>query len=59
MKDTDGLTVTGSMEQENALKLNADIWGIVNKVRWIVKLFKRSPLKNEILQAYVEEKYSN
>ena len=53
MEDTEGLTVTGGMEQENALKLNADIWGIVNKVRRIVKLFKRFPLKNEILQAYV------
>ena len=58
MEDSDGLTMVGS-EQENALMLNLDISHIVNKVRLVAKLFKRSPLKNEILQNYVKEKHSN
>ena len=33
--------------------------GLVNKVRKIVKIFRRSPLKNEILQHYVKEVYPN
>lgn len=59
MEDTDGLTVTGGMEQENVLKYNAVIWVQLTKFVWIVKLFKRSPLKNEILQAKVEGKHPN
>ena len=39
--------------------LDLDISHIVNKVRLVAKLFKRSPLKNEILQSYVKEKHSN
>ena len=57
-EDSDGLTILGT-EQEIALMLNLDISHIVNKVRRVSKLFKRSPLKNEILQNYVKEKHSN
>ena len=39
--------------------LNLDISHIFKKVRRVSKLFKRSPLKNEILQNYVKEKHSN
>ena len=35
------------------------IGDVVNKVRRVVKLFKRSHLKNEILQTYVKEKHPN
>ena len=51
----DGLTVIGDLdtEQENTLMLKFDIDGVVNKVRKIVKLFKRSPLRNEVLQTYI------
>ena len=31
----------------------------MNKVRRIVEIFKRSPLKNEVLQRYVKEIYPN
>ena len=58
MEDSDGLTIVGT-EQEDALELNFDISGIVGKVRRVSKLFKRSPLKDEILQNYVKEKHSN
>ena len=60
-EDTDGLTVigTGGKEHENILKLSIDINGLVNKVLKVVKLFKRSPLKNEILQGYVQEIHPN
>ena len=59
--DVDGLTVIGDLdtEQENILMLRFDIDGVVNKVRKIVKLFKRSPLRNEVLQTYVREKHPN
>ena len=43
VEDSDGLTILGT-EQENALMLNLDISHIVNKVRRVSKLFKRSPL---------------
>ena len=58
MEDSDGLTIVGT-EQEDALELNFDISGIVGKVRRVSKPFKRSPLKDEILQNYVKEKHSN
>ncbi|KAI6658967.1 hypothetical protein LOD99_14643 [Oopsacas minuta] len=46
----DGFIVSESMDPQNALALNFDISKIVTKVRRIVKIFKRSPLKNETLQ---------
>ena len=46
----DGLIISGPTDVQNALSLNLDIFSLVNKVRRIVKIFKRSPLKNEILQ---------
>ena len=49
MEDIDGLAI---VEQDNPLVVNASVGDVVNKVRRIVKLFKRSPLKNEILQTY-------
>ena len=57
----DGLTVVGDLdtEQENTLMLKFDIDGVVNNVRKIVKLFKRSPLTNDSLQTYVREKHPN
>ena len=51
LEDTDGLAI---VEQDNALMVNVSIGDVVNKVRRVVKLFKRSPLKNEILQTYVK-----
>ena len=39
--------------------LRFDILDLLNKIRKIVKIFKRSPLKNEILQRYVMEIYPN
>ena len=56
MEGSDGLTIVGT---EHALRLNLNISHMVNKVRRVAKLFKRSPLKNEILQNYVKEKHSN
>ena len=38
---------------------NVSIGDVVNKIRRVIKLFKRSPLKNEILQTYVKEKHPN
>ncbi|KAI6658832.1 hypothetical protein LOD99_15157 [Oopsacas minuta] len=55
----DGFIVSESMDPQNALALNFDISKIVTKVRGIVKIFKRSPLKNETLQTYVKEIYPN
>ncbi|KAI6648314.1 hypothetical protein LOD99_12123 [Oopsacas minuta] len=55
----DGFIVSESMDPQNALALNFDISKIVTKVRRIVKIFKRSPLKNETLQTYVKEIYPN
>ena len=51
--EIDGLTVLGDVVQENTNCLRYDILELVNKIRKIVKIFKRSPLKNEILQRYV------
>ena len=56
LEDIAGLAI---VEQDNPLVLNVSIGDVVNKVRRVVKLFKRSPLKNEILQTYVKEKYPN
>ena len=39
--------------------INLDISHMINKIRRVSKLFKHSPLKNEILQNYVKEKHSN
>ncbi|KAI6658311.1 hypothetical protein LOD99_15580 [Oopsacas minuta] len=46
----DGFIVSESMDPQNALALNFDISKIVTKVHRIVKIFKRSPLKNETMQ---------
>ena len=54
-----GCTVQIGREQENRIGLSYDISDIVTRVRQIVKLFKRSPLKNETLQNYVKEIYPN
>ena len=48
MEDSDGLTIVSGIQQENAFVLNPDIYQTVNKVSRVVKLFKSSPLKNEI-----------
>ena len=56
---SDGLDISGHADSGNALALNLDIIETVNKVRRVVKIFKRSPLKNETLQKYVREKYPN
>ena len=56
--EIDGLIVLDS-SQDNTNCLSSNILGLVNKVRKIVKIFRRSPLKNEILQYYVEEVYPN
>ena len=56
LEDIDGLAI---VEQDNPLVVNASVGDVVNKVRRVVKLFKRSPLKNEILQTYVKEKHPN
>ena len=44
LEDTDGLAI---VEQDNALMENVSIGDVVNKVRRVVKLFKRSPLKKK------------
>ena len=54
-----GLDISGPADSVNALALNVDIIDTVNKVRRVVKIIKRSPLKNETLQRYVREKYPN
>ena len=59
MEDSDGLTIVSGTQQEDALKLELDVCHIVNKVRRVVKLCKRYPLKNENFQNYVKEKHSN
>ena len=56
---SDGLDISGPADSGNALELNVDVVDTVNKVRRIVKIFKRSPLKNEILQKHVRELYPN
>ena len=56
LEDIDGLAI---VEQDNPLVVNASIGDVVNKVRRVVELFKKSPLKNEILQTYVKEKHPN
>ena len=56
--EIDGLIVLDS-SQDNTNCLSSNILGLVNKVRKIVKIFRRSPLKNEILQRYVKEVYPN
>ncbi|KAI6651928.1 hypothetical protein LOD99_4807 [Oopsacas minuta] len=56
LEDTDGLAI---IDQDNPLLVNVSVSDVVNKVRRVVKLFKRSPLKNEILQTYVKEKHPN
>ena len=45
----DGLVISGPADFENTLSLNLDLYETVNKVRRFVKIFKRSPLKNETL----------
>ena len=50
----DGFIVSESMDPQNALALNLDISKMVTKIRRIVKIFKRSALKNETLQTYVK-----
>ena len=47
------------MDPQNALAINFDISKMVTKIRRIVKIFKRSALKNETLQTYVKENYPN
>ena len=61
MEDSDGLTMVtaAGTQQGDSLILKHYIYDIVNKVRKIVKFFKRSPLKNEILQNYAKEKHPN
>ena len=56
--EIDGLIVLDS-SQDNTNCLSSNILGLVNKVRKIVKIFRRSPIKNEILQHYVKEVYPN
>ena len=45
--EIDGLFVLGDAALENTNYLRYDILALVNKIRKIVKIFKRSPLKNE------------
>ena len=58
-EEISGLTVLYATDLENPIELSYDISDLVRRVRQIVKLFKRSPLKNETLQKYVKEKYPN
>ena len=55
--EIDGLIVLGDVAQENTNCLRFDILELANKIRKIVKIFKRSPLKNDLLQRYVKEIY--
>ena len=58
-EESSGLTVQDATDLENQIELSCDIIDIVRRVRQIVKVFKRSPLKNETLQKYVKENYLN
>ena len=61
MEDSFGLSkeITIGNQQANSFMLKHDIYGIANKVRRIVKDFKRSSLKDDILQNYAQEKHPN
>ncbi|KAI6646830.1 hypothetical protein LOD99_9159 [Oopsacas minuta] len=54
-----GLILIGDVAQENMNCLRFEILELANKVRTIAKFFKRSPLKNDVLQRYVKEIYPN
>jgi hypothetical protein len=41
------------------LHCNVNIAQAIQKVRKIVRLFRKSPLNNELLQKYVEIEYKN
>ena len=56
--EIDGLIVLDS-SQDDTNCLRSNVLDLVNKVRKIVKILRRSPLKNEILQRYVKEVYPN
>ena len=58
-EESSGLTVLNATDLEIPIELSYDIFNLVRIVRQIVKLFKRSPLKNETLQKYVKENYPN
>ena len=49
-EQTGGLTVLNATDLEVLIELSYDKFNLVRRVRQIVKLFKRSPLKNETLQ---------
>lgn len=57
--ETGGMEVMNELESGNPLQITAnyDIYFIVKKVRKVVKIFRRSPTKNPILQMYVKEKH--
>lgn len=46
-------------DEENCAELSQDFKPLINKVRTIVKMFKRSPKKNEILQRYVKPDFKH
>ena len=52
--EIDGLIVLDS-SQDDTNCLRSNVLDLVNKVRKIVKILRRSPLKNEILQRYVKK----
>ena len=52
--NVDGFIVSESMDPQNALALIL-ISPNGNQIRRIMKIFKRSALKNETLQTYVKE----
>lgn len=46
-----------SIQNEDELILKHDIGKLIAKLRKIIKLFKRSPVKNTILQKYIKEDF--
>lgn len=57
--EADGMEIMYEVEPANQIQMttNHDIYSIVKKVRKVVKIFRRSPTKNPILQTYVKEKH--
>jgi hypothetical protein len=55
--DSDGGSDIADDEEPNRYEIRADINDILQKVRKIVKTFKKSPVKNAILQDRIKEKH--
>jgi len=57
MEADDGFVVDGSLEQAICTE-KYNVNAIITKVRKIIKMFRKSPTKNEILQQYVKAEHN-